>query len=204
MTDEYDDRDCPVEYQSKEVPLVEDDPRAAAQAIIEMMDMDIPLDSLEALLRRTRHAHRMVLSEWERRNVPDSQPPRRLPEGEGPSYDYGEDFTPTWEEWWKENWGKPPGNPGLFRGTNIPMPPLVAIYHLVNRYWRRVMRRTFNPDFGAQYSADTDVEAFELLKPDAQFFWLVAQDAGGSQYSCDLCGRVHDAYYKKLNYSFGG
>ena len=184
-------------YEYREVPYEPDDLGAAAQWIIGKMGVDLPLASLEALLRRTRHAHRMVLSEWKRRNDPEWRAPRRLPEGEGPSYDYGEVFTPTWEAWWKENWGKPPGNPGLFRGTDIPMPPLVAVYHLVNRYWRRVMRRTFNPDFGAQYSADTDVEVFELLKPDAQFFWLVAQDAGGSQYNCDLCGRVHDAYYKK-------
>ena len=54
----------------------EDDPGDAAQWIIEKMCIDLPADSLEGLLRETRHVHRMVLSEWRRRNDPEWRPPR--------------------------------------------------------------------------------------------------------------------------------
>ena len=187
-----------VEY--REVPFEPDDLGDAAQAIIEKMCIDLPADSLEGLLRETRHVHRMVLSEWRRRNDPEWRPPRRLPRGKG-RYDYGDMAglgLPSWEAWWRENWGKEPGNPGLFRGTDIPMPPLVAIYLLVNRYWRDVMGLPFNPDFTGQHAADTDAARFPDLNHAAQIFLLVAQDAD-PKYNCDLCGRVHDAYYRKLD-----
>lgn len=181
----------------RELPYEDDDLDAAAQAIIEAMGIDLPSANLQRLLREARHVHRMVLSDWRRRNDPDWQPPRRLPRGEG-LYDYGETME-GWEEWWREVWGRPPGNPGLFRGTDVAMPPLCAIYHLVNRFWRETMRLEFHPDFGALHSADTDAQRFPDLNRAAQIFLLVAQDAGGSQYDCRLCGLVTDAYYRRLD-----
>lgn len=73
---------------------------------------------------------------------------------------------------------------------------------MTNRWWRQTTGLPFNPDFGAQYSADTDAARFQYLKPDAQIFLLIAQDAGGRRYNCDLCGRVHEAYYRQLDRSF--
>ncbi len=191
----------------REVLYEPDDLGAAAQGIIDEMGIDLPLAALEALLRRTRHAHRMVLSEWLRRNDPDWQPPRRLKDNvdpDGPDYDYGDMAgvgLPDWDDWWRECWGKAPGNPGRFRGTDIAMPPLVAIYHLVNRWWRDVMHRDFHPDFTGQYAADTDAARLPDLNRAAQIFLLVSQDAW-PRYDSHLCGLVHDAYYRRLDRSF--
>ncbi len=212
----------------RELPFEDDDLDAAAQAITEAMGVDLPVDSLQALLRRTRHAHRMVLSEFLRRNDPAWKPPRRLKDNvdpDGPDYDYGEDagvglddvhhgdwrrvkgkwkwvdFGTGWDGWWKLNWGKPPGNPGLFRGTDVPAPPLVAIYHLVNRWWRAEMRLSFHPDFVCQHSAATDAKRFPDLNRAAQIFTLVAQDCDPS-YTVHLCALVNEAYYKRLDRSF--
>ncbi len=52
------------EYRYREVPLDEDDPGDAALAIIEAMAEELPVASLEALLRRTRHTYRMALGDW--------------------------------------------------------------------------------------------------------------------------------------------
>ena len=211
----------------RELPYEDDDLDAAAQAIIEAMGVDLPVDSLQALLRRTRHVHRMVLSEWKRRNDPEWKPSRRLPlNQDGPTYDYGDmagmglddvrhgdwrrvkgkwqwvDFGTGWDGWWELNWGKPPGNPGLFRGTDIAMPPLAAIYRLVNSWWRAEMGLRFHPNFTGQYAADTDAKRFPDLNAAAKIFLLIAQDAAPGLYNCDLCARVNDAYYKRLDRSF--
>ena len=187
----------------RELPYVPDDLYSAADAITSAMGIDLPEDELRDLLRDARHTHRMVLSEWKRRNDPEWRAPRRGPRGKG-RYDYGDMAglgLPSWEAWWRENWGKEPGNPGLFRGTDIPMPPLVAIYHLVNRYWRDEMGLTFNPDFTGRHGGKTDAKRFDDLNRAAQIFLLVAQDAW-PQYNSDLCERVHFAYYRQLNRAF--
>ncbi len=175
----------------RELPYVSDDLYSAADAITSALEIDLPEDELRHLLRDARHAHRMVLSEWLRRNDPDWQPPRRLKDNvdpDGPDYDYGDMAgvgLPDWDDWWRECWGKAPGNPGRFRGTDIAMPPLVAIYHLVNRWWRDVMHRDFHPDFTGQHAADTDAARFPDLNIAAQAFLLIAQDAAGPQYNCE-------------------
>ncbi len=205
----------------RELPYVPDDLYSAADAITSAMGIDLPEDELRHLLRDARHAHRLVLSEWMRRNIDEWKPPRHLPRASGvyDHYDYGEwsglGFDDHrwidrktgkeyfgWDAWWRENWGKGLGNPGKFRGSDVPAPPLVAIYRLVNRFWRDVMRLDFHPDFTGQYAADTDAARFPDLNLAAQIFLLIAQDAGGAQYNCNLCGRVHDAYYRQLDRSF--
>ena len=194
-----------MEYRYRELDVDEEPPEEAARVIIEQMGIDLPLGSLEALLRRTRHTYRMALGDWLRRNDPAWRAPRRLPRRSSDGYDYGDMAgvgLPDWDEWWNEIWGREQGNPRLFRGTDVATPPLVSIYFMVNRWWRNTTGLSFNPNFGAQYSADTDAARFPDLKPDAQIFLLVAQDSGGRLYDCNLCGRVHDAYYRQLDRSF--
>ncbi len=189
------------EYRYREVDVDEERTEESARAIIEDMGIDLPVASLAALLRRTRHTYRMALGDWLRRNDPDWRAPRRLPRRVKGGYDYGGETMEGWDEWFAEIWGRKQGNPGRFRGTDVAMPPLVSIYFMVNRWWRETTGLSFNPDFGAQHSADTDAARFPDLKPDARIFLLVAQDAGGRKYDCNLCGRVHDAYYRKLDRS---
>ena len=190
-------------YEYREVNVDEESTEESARVIIEDMDMEehLPRDSLAALLRRTRHVYRESLGDWRRRNDSAWRAPRRLPRREKGGYDYGGETMPGWDDYWRECWGRQKGNPGRFRGTDVAMPPLVYIYFLVNRWWRKTTGLPFNPDFGAQYSADTDADRFRDLKPDAKIFLLVAQDAGGRMYDCNLCGRVHDAYYRQLDRS---
>ena len=117
------------EYRYREVPLNQDDPGAEAQWIIEQMGIDLPVASLEALLRRTRHTYREALGDWLRRNDPGWKAPRRLPRRSSDGYDYGETM-PGWDDWYMEIWGREQGNPRLFRGTDVATPPLVSIYFL--------------------------------------------------------------------------
>lgn len=185
----------------RELPYEPDSVPAAIAAIIDAMGMDLPVDALGRLLRNTRHAHRMVLSDWLRRNDPTWKPPERLPDLPG-EYDYGDLAgvgLDDWDEWYRECWGRPRANPGKFRGTDIAMPPLVSIYHLVNRFWRGEMGLSFRPNFVGQEAADTDAKRFPELNAAAQIFLLVAQDAAPGLYNCDLCSRVNNAYYKRLN-----
>ena len=57
-----------------------DDP---ADMIVEMVSqaeggVDMEPDKVRRLVRDVRHVHRLVLSEWSRRNEPGWKPPRRL------------------------------------------------------------------------------------------------------------------------------
>ena len=94
--------------------------------------VDLDAAGLVVLLRSTRHAHRMALSDWKRRNDPAWQVPRALPRGRG-LYDYGDDAgagLEDWPEWWASSWGRARANPGRFRGSRLAKRPLVVVYHL--------------------------------------------------------------------------
>jgi len=74
----------------------------------------------------------------------------------------------------------------------------VIIYKLVNRWWRKVLREKFWPDYSSGLeAATTDHERIVHLGPAARFFFLVANEID-SQYTIDLCKKVHDDDYKKL------
>ena len=208
----------------RELPFDANDSHAeAARVIIEAMDLDLDEEALVVLLRQTRHAHRMALSDWKRRNDPEYQVPRARPRGRR-LYDYGDDagaglddvdygdwrrvkgkwqwvwLGRGWAGWWKLNWGRPRSNPGCFRGTDIAKPPLVAIYHLCNRWCRRTTGEAFRPDFRAMDSKVPDIKNMPLLNDAARLFLLVAQDCD-RRYNCKLCALVHDANYRHLDTS---
>ena len=171
-------------------------------------------DALRRLLRKARHVHREVASDWKRRNSTEGsqwRPRRQLEKNFDPeeraretSYDYGDDagsgFNQSWDDWWHEIWGKGRGNPGHFREhPEIPKRPLVAVYYLVNRWWRLVLRQPFWPTFseGGLEAATKDHERLVHLGPAARFFFLVANKID-RRYTMDLCKKVHDDYYGKL------
>ncbi len=185
----------------RELPFDPDDVHAeAAAVIIEAMGMDLDPEALVVLLRATRHAHRMLLSDWLRRNDPEWKVPRRLPRGRR-LYDYGADTgagLEDWPAWWRSIWGRARANPGRFRGTDIAKPPLVAIYCIVNEWWRRTTGEAFRPDFRAIASVP-DIKNMPHLNDAARLFLLTAQDAGGPMYNCDLCSRVHEQNYRRLD-----
>ena len=180
----------------KEEPFDDEDSHAeGAAVIIEAMDIDLDPEALVRLLRSTRHAHRMALSDWKRRNDPEW----RMPKGRGRHLrnEYGETME-GWDEWWRSIWGRRRSNPGVFLGTRIAKAPLVAIYHLCNRWWRRTTGEAFWPDFKHQISYRTDSERMPHLNDAARLFLLVAQDCD-RKYNCDLCSRVHDVTYRALD-----
>ena len=78
------------EYRYRELDVDDEPPEESARVIIEQMGVDLPLGSLAALLRRTRHVYREALGDYLRRNDPAWRAPRRLPEGKG-EFDYGAD-----------------------------------------------------------------------------------------------------------------
>ncbi len=168
----------------------------AARGIIVAMDLALDEESLCVLLRQTRHAHRMALSDWLRRNDSAWKVPRALPRGRR-IHKYDEHME-GWPEWWKSIWGRRRSNPGRFRGTRIAKAPLLAIYILCNEWWRHTTGEAFWPDFKHQISHRTDSERMPHLNDAAQFFLLVAQDCDRG-YNCDLCSRVHDVNYRDLD-----
>ncbi len=86
----------------------------------------------------------------------------------------------------------------MFRGTKIAKAPLVSVYHICNRWWRRTTGEAFWPDFRT-IAAGPDSKNMPLLNDAARLFLLVAQDAGGPMYNCDLCSRVNDVNYRDLD-----
>ena len=130
-----------------------DDPVDAIVEIMGQVDLDLDPDKVRRLVRDVRHVHRLVLSEWSRRNEPGWKPPRRLKdiEVDGPGYDYGDMAglgLSSWDDWWRECWGTGKGNPGRFRdGSDVAKPPLAAIYYLCNGFWRRELGMKFWCDF---------------------------------------------------------
>ncbi len=193
----------------RELPFDPDDIHAvAAQLIIEKMaearatardkrepTLDLDPKAVEQLLRRTRHAHRMALSDWKRRNDPEWRVPRALPRGRR-IHKYDEHME-GWSEWWRSIWGRPRANPGRFRGTNIAKPPLVEIYHLCNEWWRLIIGTPFRPNFDG-IEPGPDKENMPTLNPSARLFLLVAQDCD-RRYNSFACARVHDANYRRLD-----
>ena len=218
----------------REVPFNPNDDHAqAAQLIIEKMaearveaddprerSLDLDAGVLVVLLRAARHAHRMALSDFKRRNDPDWKVPRALPRGRR-LYDYGEDagaglddeqygdwrrvkgkwqwvdLGTGWAGWWKLNWGRPRSNPGCFRGTRIAKAPLVEIYHLCNEWWRLTTGTPFHPNFDG-IEPGPDEENLPTMNPAGRLFLLIAQDSD-RRYSSDLCAKVHGVTYRKLD-----
>lgn len=131
-----------------------------------------------------------------------------------PAYDYSEfqvdDPDVVWEAWWDEIFAKKVSpltgtrarNPGWLRasgrgGAKLMKPPLVSIYHLANRFFRKVLGVPFFPIFKANDHAVSDSKAMIHLNPAARLFLLLAQ-AVDDRYSREHCKRVHDDCYHPL------
>ncbi len=145
--------------------------------------VDLNPDSVRLLVSLARQAHRRCLSDWLRRNEYGyMQPPSTGPYAK-------------WENRRRKN-------PGRFRdGSDLPRPPLAAIYFLCNEWWRRETGRTFHPDFRPlRWDEDfTFHEQLAMLKGPALFFVLIAQAVDFFNYTAKRCSLVHDGNYKKLN-----
>ena len=187
-----------------------DDPVDAIVEIMAGADVDLDPESIRRLVREVRHVHRLVLSEWSRRNEPGWKPPRRLKNiqdlaDDGPEYDYGDMAglgLPSWDAWWGECWGTGKGNTGRFRdGSDIAKPPLVVIYHLCNRWWRRELGTAFWCDFRGWDIGDECVgrDRLEFINPAALFFVLMARAVNEFDYTVEQCQLVHNLYYRKLD-----
>ena len=105
----------------KELPFDPKDlPAEGAAVIVEAMAaargkneaaLDLDPEALVVLLRAARHAHRMVLSDWLRRNDPAWRVPRARPRGRRL---YGDDSgagLEDWPGWWAGGWGGARANP---------------------------------------------------------------------------------------------
>ncbi len=190
----------------KELPFDPKDLHAeGAAVIVEAMaaargkhepGLDLDPEALVALLRATRHVHRMALSDWLRRNDPAWRVPRARPRGRRI---YGADSgagLEDWDEWWAACWGRARANPGRFLGSPLAKAPLVTVYYLCNEWWRITTGTPFHPNFdGIQPGPDKD--NMLAMNPAGRLFLLVAQDCDRRYNSFD-CARVHATAYRKL------
>ena len=207
----------------RELPFSEEEDDDLVQFIIEQVARPVVLDrgdkpkskdldltpyedALRRLVGETRRVYRLALSDWLRRNEPDWQPQRRLrdnqePDEPEPTYDYGEDTgagLEDWDAWWRENWGKGRGNPGGSRTREgMPITPLEPIYFLVNKWWRRVLREPFRPDFRRGVEGWSVGEKMSTLNPAGRLFLLIAQDL--NRYTYTICLNLHERLYRRLD-----
>jgi hypothetical protein len=168
--------------------------------------------SLRRLLVDAHECYLVALDDRETRADPD-KPKRRLEDNWSSDdddaasiYDWGEDAgkgLPDWDEWWKENYYRPRGNPGSFReAPDIPKKPLIAIYFLVNEWYRRVLGAKFWPDYSSgMEAASDDIGRLPHIGPAARLFFLVANEID-KKHTMDRCRKVHEDYYKKLPKKF--
>ncbi len=187
------------------------------------MDLGPHEDSLRRLIEHARWTYLEEYSDWLRRAEPEGSPWRpsrrvgaeanlhRTTEPEA-RYDYGADANSGWEtfnwsEWWNEHWSKPVSktgrrarNPGRFRGDppNVQPPlgksPLVTTYHLVNRWWRTVLKDAFRPSFDRLESCDAKLPLRKMmpeLNPAARLLILVMFEVD-ARCTLEHCRRVHE------------
>lgn len=143
--------------------------------------VDLDPNEVRLLISLARLAHERCLSDWLRTNEPAYMEP--------PS-------TGPYAKW--EN--RRPKNPGRFRdGSDLPAPPLRAIYAICNEWWRAKVGTAFHCDFKAWSLGDdyTGLERLEFLNPAARLFLLIAGAVG--EYTPDQCRRVHETTYKRLD-----
>ncbi len=161
--------------------------------------------ALRELLCEAVQVYQAALDDWQDRNHPD-RPRRRLennwtPNDPEPPHDYGEDAgagLEDWETWWREVYGRGRGNPGGSRTREgVPVTPLEPIYLLVNKWWRRVLREPFHPDFRRGVEGWSVAEKMSTLYPAGRLFLLIAQDLNGYTYT--ICLNLHERLYRRLD-----
>ncbi len=168
-----------------EIPFPEqrDDPTDHIVDMMGAVDVELDPDSVRLLVSLARQAHRRCLSDWLRRNEPEFMAPPSV----GP-----------YAKW--VNRGR--GNTGRFRdGSDLPRPPLVAIYFLCNQFYRQQLGLKFRPDFRPlRWGEDfTFHERLAMLKGPALFFLLIAQAVDEFNYTAERCKSVHGQYYRLSN-----
>ena len=97
-----------------------------------------------------------------------------------------------WDEEWPKYFGRPEAksNPRKFRGDSglgLATPPLIAVYHVVNEWFVRVLERKFWPDYHGAVP----------LNDAADLFCSVAAILD-HRYTPLHCKRIHDKNYSKL------
>lgn len=213
---QIEDEDAAISFIVESMKLVEEQARAD-NSRGQGLDISSHWEALRWLLRKAQTQYNMHKSYWLHRNSPegsDWRPYRQLeknfdPEerAQEPTYDYGEHagdgFDQSWDEWWRENWGKGRGNPGNFRDDpEIPKKPLIAIYFLVNEWYRRVLDACFWPDYSSGIkAASNDIDRLPHIGPAARLLFLVANEID-EKHTMDRCKKVHEDYYKKLPKNF--
>ena len=188
----------PNDSHAEKAQLIIDQMAAARRAADDPREYAVDLDAagLVVLLRATRHAHRMALSDFKRRN-PEWQVPKVRPRGRGL---YGDDAgagLEDWPAWWRSIWGRRRANPGRFLGSRLAKAPLVTVYHLVNEWWRITTGTPFHPNFDG-IEPGPDKANMPAMNPSARAFLLVAQDCD-RRYNSFHCARVHATAYRKLD-----
>ena len=168
-----------------EIPIRQDHDDAAPDIVETMgaVGVELDVDAVHLLISTARLAHRRCLSAWLRQNEPEFMSPT----AHGP-----------YAKW--ENRGR--GSTGRFRdGSDLPRPPLAAIYFLCNQFYRQQLGLKFHPDFRPlRWDEDfTFHEQLAMLKGPALFFVLVAQAVDFFNYTAERCAKVHDTHYRLLD-----
>lgn len=175
----------------------------------------VELDRVEKLVEVAWTRYNLKLEDCRRVGDPEGSEARpcRDPKTE----EHWEDFEPSdeddgfegWEEdhqrWWDDYHSKGKGNPGTFRdGSGVYKDPVKILYHTVNCWWRRYVRKEFCPDFGGLNDDDsaraaldmTPADRAPMLKDDARLLLMVANEIDTRILPLHL-GRVH--YNERTN-----
>lgn len=199
-----------------------DEPDGAVGGILRQMPELTPhAASLQRLIDGLRHQYLYEYHDWLAtssaeggryrpfRKLADNWDPDEEPVTGYDAYAAHQLTEREWREWWDLHFAKPRAangnrarNPGRFRGDKIdpPLgrPPVAALYHRVNRWWRETVGTPFRPDFSGVVSAANDSDRMSEINPAARLFVLLAQEAD-HHLTVDHCRRVHTEEGRRQN-----
>ncbi len=158
------------------------------------------------MLHDAHEVYTVALDDWVGRTDP-GKPHKRLEANWDPdeevAYDYGDMVgvgLGDWEAWWRENYYRQPGRPGMIQTCGLPVAPLHAVYYVVRRWWVDTVG-PFNPTFPRAWDGDEGEvggprEIIEKFNPAGRLLLLIAQEMD-DRFTADNVANLRYTGYRR-------
>ena len=193
-----------------ELPVEEIEIEATTFIVDEMLEFGLDLRKHAASLSRmfvyAERMYRETMEEHLRRNDSDWQLRKNIPKRE---YDlsYGtKEFIDSTYPPWEDDYGRKRENPGVFaKSGGLPKGPLVAIYRVVDLWYKHYLKEKFVPRFAPDRKENPETYEWEKVpgtmvprNPAAHLFLWVANELDNN-YKVEQCRLVHGTERKKID-----